>query len=418
MAQNLTNFDAALKEFYLPRMRSTINTNRVLMSRLERDATKTDVSGRRAVFPVNIRPSQAVGARSDEGALPTAQNQTYTEVRVSYKYNYGTIRLSHPTIVASRNDKGAFIRVVGSEMSGIRRDLKNDINRQLFGWGLGSLGTVNGEVAAAATTIVMDPGHQIKVGMVLDSYTSTTCATQDMDGKTVSSVTGNTIVMTAVVGATIIDGSYVFRADVANTDAVTAGGYEMMGLMGIVDSAAKNSGIGAFVTTLQNVARGTYPEWNAQVLEDSTPGTSRDITADLIDEAQLQVMEQAEGECSLGITSTTQFRKIGHLLTPERRYGVNQTLEGGFKAIEWAGTPIVWDRDCPVDVNGNDMMFMLDESTLAIYELADWDFDDTDGAILHRREGYAQYDAHLYYYAQLGCTDPANNLVIRDLSRS
>lgn len=408
MAQNMTNFDKALKEFYLPRLQSTINTNRVLMQRLEKDASKTDVSGRRATFPVNIRPSQAVGARADEGALPTAQSQTYVESNVGYKYNYGTIRLSHPTIVASRNDKGAFIRVVGSEMDGIRRDAKNDINRQLFGWGLGSLGTMSAGVGTSTVTIVMDPGHQIKVGMVIDSYTSTALTTQQINSKTVSSVTGNTVVLSAAVGLTITTGSYIFREDSANN--------EMMGLMGIVDSAAKTSGIGAFVTTLQSVVRGTYPEWNAQVLEHSTPGTAREITDDLLDTAQLQVMELAEGNCSLGVTSTTQFRKIGHLITPDRRYTPTMTLEGGFKAIEWAGMPIVWDRDCPTDVNGNHMMFMLDESELKIFQLADWDFDDTDGAILHRRAGYAQYDAQLYYYAQLGCMDPRTQLVIRDLA--
>ncbi len=166
MAQTLSNFDAALKEFYLPRLQSTINSNRVLMTHLQRDSGKTDVSGRRAVVPVNIRPSQALGARTDGAALPTAQNQTYVEVRITYKFNYGTIQLTHPTIRASRNDRGAFIRVVGSEMDGIRRDLKNDINRQLFGWGAGVLGVI---ASTSGTTIVMQRGHRVKRGMLIDS---------------------------------------------------------------------------------------------------------------------------------------------------------------------------------------------------------------------------------------------------------
>ena len=407
MAQTLQNFDKALKEFYLPRLQSTINTNRVLMQRLERDASKTDVSGRQAIFPINIRPTQAVGARGDSEAMPTAQNQTYIESKVGYKFNYGTIRLSHPTIVASRNDKGSFIRVVGSEMDGLRRDAKNDINRQLFGWGLGSLGTVNGLLADDATVIVMDPGHQVKVGMVLDSYTTAAVTTQQLNSKTVASVVGNNVTLTTETGVAVANNSYIFREDAADK--------EMMGLMGIVDSAAKTSGIGTFVTTLQSVVRGTYPEWDAQVLEHSTPGTAREITEDLLDTAQLQVMENAEGDSSIAVTSSAQFRKIAHLITPERRFAVQNKLEGGFKSIEWAGMPIVWDRDCPTDVNGNHMMFMLDESELKIFQLADWDFDDTDGSILHRRSGYAQYDAQLFYYSQLGCMDPANQLVIRDL---
>ena len=218
MAQTLQNFDKALKEFYLPRLQSTINTNRVLMQRLERDASKTDVSGRQAIFPINIRPTQAVGARGDSEAMPTAQNQTYIESKVGYKFNYGTIRLSHPTIVASRNDKGSFIRVVGSEMDGLRRDAKNDINRQLFGWGLGSLGTVNGLLADDDTVIVMDPGHQVKVGMVLDSYTTAAVTTQQLNSKTVASVVGNNVTLTTATGVAVANNSYIFREDAADQD--------------------------------------------------------------------------------------------------------------------------------------------------------------------------------------------------------
>ena len=92
-------------------------------------------------------------------------------------------------------------------------------------------------------------------------------------------------------------------------------------------------------------------------------------------------------------------------------------LEGGFQAIDWAGIPIVWDRDCPIDENGNDMLFSLDEADFAIYQLQDWDFDDLDGDVLHRVSGTAAYDATLFYYAELGCMDPGDQGVIRDLSR-
>lgn len=403
MAQTISNFDAALKEFYQPRLVSTINLKRILMTHLERDATKTDSSGRRAVFPVNIRPTQALGARADGGALPTAQNQVYAEVRVNYKYNYGTLQLTHPTIEASKNDRGAFIRVVGSEMDGLRRDLKNDINRQLYGYGAGVLGTVNGTVAAAVTTITMDTGHLVKVNMVLDSATSAASSTTVMDSKTVSTVTGTTVVMTAAVGATIADGSFIFREDAHGSTAL-----EIMGLMGIVDAAT-------YVTTLYNISRTTYPEWKAQVSSNS--GTARAITEDLLDSMILQIEENAEGEVGLGITDSTVWRKIGQLMTPDRRYTPTYTLQGGFKALEWAGVPIVWDRDCHRDfTNQNRQLFFLDMSTLTIYQLADWAFDDTDGAVLHRVTGYAKYDATLYYYAQLGCKDPAKNGVIRDLS--
>ena len=403
-----TGFNAALKEFYLPRFLSTINSNRILMTRLERDTSKTDVSGRHARVPVNIRPSQAIGARSDTTsgpALPTPQSQTWVEVQIGYAFNYGTVRITHPVIQASRNDRGAFLRAIGSEMDGIRRDLKNDVNRQLFGDGNGVLGiTVNG---TTGTSITLQSGHKVKAGMVIDAYTAKTSGSQNIDGSTVSAVTATTATVPSTTWTT---DDFIYREE--------SRGNEMMGLLGIVDS---NADAQTFVSTLQNVVRGDYPEWDAQVLSNS--GTARALTEDLLDQAILQTEEQADADVSLMITSSTQFRKIGQMLTPDRRYSPTMELDGGFTAINWANIPIVWDRDCPrygqqvVDGADTDMLFGLDESSLAIYQLADWDFDDTDGNVMHRRQDVAAYDATLFYYSQLGCTDPANNFVIRDLSR-
>ena len=406
-----TGFNAALKEFYLPRFLSTINENRILMSRLERDTSKTDVSGRHARVPVNIRPSQAIGARADSSsgpALPTPQSQTWVEVQLGYAFNYGTGRITHPVIQASRTDRGAFLRAVGSEMDGIRRDLKNDINRQLFGDGNGIIG-VAANAASPGTSLTLQAGHKVKIGMAIDAFAAKSGGSATIDSQTVSAL--NTSTNVATIGSdTWADNDYIYRED--------SRGNEMMGLLGIVDA---DSAATTFVSTLQNVARATYPEWDAQVLANA--GTARALTEDLLDQAILQTAEQADADISLMITSSTQFRKIGQMLTPDRRYSPTMELDGGFTAINWANIPIVWDRDCPrtsqvvQDGSDMDMLFGLDESSLAIYQLADWDFDDTDGNVMHRRQDVAAYDATLFYYGQLGTTDPANNFVIRDLSR-
>ena len=409
MPATVANMTNALKEFYLPRLQSTIPTDRILMTRIEKDTSKTDVSGKYATVPVNIRPTQAIGAREDGAAgpsLPTAQNQTYESVQIGFNYNYGTIRMTHPAIVSAKSDKGSFIRTVGAEMDGIRRDLKNDINRQLFGDGSGALAKATG-VVNDSPTFTAEPGNQVKVNMVVDVWTQKSDGAQNVNSIKVNSVSGNTITLAS--NQSWADNAYMFREDNR--------GNEMMGLLGIVDDASKTSGIGAFATTLQNISRSTYPEWNAEVLEHSTANDSRPITSDLLDQVILQVQEQGEGDPSLMITSSTQWRKIGQLLAADRRYTPTMNLEGGFQAIDWAGIPIVWDRDCPIDENGNDMLFSLDEADFAIYQLQDWDFDDLDGDVLHRVSGTAAYDATLFYYAELGCMDPGDQGVIRDLSR-
>ena len=404
-------FNAVLKEFYLPRLTSTINEKRVLMSRLERDTSKTDVSGRHARLPVNIRPSQAIGARADADggpSLPTPQSQTYVELIIGYAHNYGTVRVTHPVIQASRNDRGSFIRAIGSEMDGIRRDLRNDVNRQLFGDGSGVL-AANTAVDDGSGVLTVSAGHKLKIGMVIEAFTEKTGGSQNDGDMTVSAVnTSGTAVSVTGASTNIADNDYLFRK--GNR------GNEMMGLLGIVDD-------GTYASTLQGIVRGTYPEWNSTVLSNS--GTARGISEDLLDNSLLQSEENSESEISLMITSSTQWRKIGQMMTPDRRYSTNMELPGGFTAISWAGVPIVWDRDCPRygqvshDANAvdTDFLFGLDESQLALYQLADWDFDDTDGNVLHRRQDVAAYDATLFYYGQLGTVDASKHFVIRDLSR-
>lgn len=403
----LTTMNAALKKLYLPRLQSTVNTSTVLLSRLERVLKEKSVSGQSAIVPINLRPSEAIASLGDGEALPTPQNQTLVESSVGYNYLYGTIRITHPTIAASRNEAGAWTKVISAEMEGLERDLRNDVNRQLFGWGNGVLGTTNGS-GSSATALVMDTGHQIKVNMLLESFTATSDGSTGITDQSVSAVSGTAVTLAGA--ESWADAEYVYRKG--------SRGNEMMGLMGIIDDATATSGIGTFVTTLQGIIRGTYPEWNANVFENSTANTGRNITDTLLDDSILEIEESGEGNLTCGVTSRTQFRKIAQLMTPDRRYSDAMELNGGFKSISWGGIPIFWDANCPVDVNGNDMLFWLDENELAIYQLADWNWDDEDGNVLHRNEGYATYDGTLYYYANMGTTAPDNMGVIRDLSKS
>ncbi len=246
MPQDLTNFDEALKIWYGPRMNATINEKRVLLSRLRRNADPTMVSGKQVTIPVNIRGSQSLGARSGAGPTPAPQRQTIVEMRVNMNYLYGTIQFDLPTILASRNDAGAFARVMDSEMKGIRRDAQNDLNRQMFGDSLGSLGTVNGAVTAS-TSVTVDSGHNIKAGMIVDIYTDNSgdpSTTRTVDSVQVTATTATTLTMGTAI--TCADGAHVIRED--------ARGQELLGLDAIVDN---DTG------TIYQISRSTYPEWQA-----------------------------------------------------------------------------------------------------------------------------------------------------------
>lgn len=406
MGATRSTMDKALKDIYLERYQSTINTDRVLMSRLEKNAGSRSVSGRQAIVPVNIQGTEAITSTSDGGALPTAQNQTFVECAIPYRYMYGTIEVTHPTIVSTRNDEGAWVRVLSAEMDGLMRDMKNDVNRQLHRDGTGHLGTV--VTGATATTATLDSGHKVRPNMFVDVWDAVSASSsKEVNNIKITAVSGN--VITFASSQTFSSNAIVTRAGVTDASTSNPVYYEMMGILGVADD-------GTFISNLQGIARGTYEDWNSVVLGNS--GTARPITEALLDDSLLQVEDQRESDISIGITSRIQFRKIANLMVPDRRYTDTMELAGGFKAISWAGKPIVWDRDMYVDANANDWFAWLDESELSFYELADWAWDDEDGNVLHRVEGYAKYRATLYKYCNLGTMHGGAHVAIRDLDRS
>jgi len=410
-----SSMDTALKDIYLPRLRSVVRKKRVLSARLKSNAEQTSVSGRQAVVPINLRPSEAVGARGDGELLPAPQKQIFDDSIVPYRYNYGTIRITHPTIAATRNDAGAWVKVANSEMKGIERDLENDFNRQNFGYGSGVLGRAS-NAGSTSSALTLDPGHKVKPNMLLDSFTALGSGTKELDAAVVSSVSGNAITLSATDDWT--DNAFVFRTGVTDANPATPTYHERMGLQGIIDDSTLASGIGTFVETLQGITRDTYTEWNANVFEGATAGTGRQISETILDDSIFTVEENGEGSIDFGITTRIQFRKIGHLKSGDMRYSPSTTIEGGFRAIKWAEIPIFYDKDCPVDVNNNDMLFWVDEDYIEFYELSDFDWDAEDGNILHRNQGYATYDATLFKYGNMGSQDPAKHGCVRDLLRT
>jgi hypothetical protein len=133
--------DAVLKEFYLPGIRSILNNELFLLSQVETNSE--DIEGRRAVLAINTGRNQGIGARAEMGTLPDAGHQTYNEERISLKYNYGRIQLSGPVIRSMGSDRGSFTRAIQSETQGVTRDLRNDVNRQLYAGGVGTIAVLS-----------------------------------------------------------------------------------------------------------------------------------------------------------------------------------------------------------------------------------------------------------------------------------
>ena len=95
---------------------------------------------------------------------------------------------------------------------------------------------------------------------------------------------------------------------------------------------------------------------------------------------------------SFGIT-----RRYAQLLLADRRYVGTTEYDGGYKALDYNGAPVIADRDCV-----NNRIYFLHEPDLRIYVLSDPQWMNKDGSIYHRLENKDAYQATLYCRETMG----------------
>jgi len=404
-AQNLDHFDEALKIDYLPVIRDQLDNGTILMNKIRRN--ERDVSGKRWQITTHIGRNSGLGSGAEEGALPTAGYQDYANPYGNVKYIRGRIQVSGPTIAASRDDRGAMIRALESEMKGITADLKKEVNYQFFNDGTAVRCLVNGDPGTGTTLTVDTPGTMyLWDGMKIDIYGS-----EDADGAlndtavaitTVDSSTQCT--MGEALDTAIDDNDYIVRSGAGYDAGSTVGSYEMMGLKGIIDD-------NTYVDTLHNISRTTYAYWKCSTCStDSNGGTKRDITLDLIQAGLTSVEKNGLGKTNLILSDHSLRDAYAALVVADKRYVNTMTLDGGWLALEYNGIPWVADADCPPNT-----VFFVDTNHLEIMQMSDWNWMDRDGAVLSRVSGYDAYEAVLYWYADLTTDAPKAHAFLRDV---
>ena len=400
MAQTLTNFDEALKIDYLPVIRTQLNNATILLSRVQRN--ERDVSGKQWQLTAHYQRNSGVGAGSETG-LPTAGEQKYKNPYGVVKYNRARIQVSGPVMAASRNDTGAIVRALDSEIKGATRDLKKEVNYQLFNDGTAARCLINGDPGTEVTLTLDNPGtNYMHDGMLIDIVDPTSgvpCTSST--SLTVSTVNSSTAVtLSAAANADVTDNDVIVRAN-STDDAGTS--YEMMGIKGIVDDAT-------YVTTLHNLSRSSYAWWKcATHSHDDNSGTNRDLTLSLMQES-LSAVEKLGGKTDLILCGHDLRDAYAALVIADKRFPNTMKLDGGWTALEFNGIPLVADPDCSPNT-----MFFLDTSHLQIMQMNDWDWMDKDGAVLSRVSGSDAYEAVLFWYSDLVSDRPRAHSFLRDV---
>ena len=444
-SQNLTGFNEVLKEFYLGPVREQLNSDTILMQRLQRDTES--VSGRQIRIPVHVARNEGIGAVAEGGLLPDPGAQAYKELTFKVKYHYGRILLTGPVIFASADDKGSFIRALDSEVKGLVDDLKHDVNRQMFSDGSGIIATVDGgSSGSAATTEIFHnygdfhgEGENLKHIRPGQLYASIDVSSGELDDHDleVSSVDVASKVVTftnTISGAGLDDGCNAIVRRTTGTGIAAAAwsatngaphtSYvkELMGLLGICHGSPVYSAGSAYAKTdfipstawtvldpdtpgtlatyagLQNL---THDLWEPQSVTAET-GTSTKV-AGLPDLTEMQtlldlMMEFGQSKPSLILTTYKQRQNYFDQLKTNKRYVNTLELDGGWTALEFNGIPLVADKDC---IPGT--MFMLDEDQLALFQENDLSWMDRDGNMFHRLQDKDAFQATMFKYYEMGC---------------
>ena len=372
---DLTTAQNALKDAYLVAACNQLNTKtNPLLAKIKQSSS--DVYGRQIIKMAPVGLNGGVGAGTETGELPTANENNYVQFKTTLKNLYGTIEISDKAIRASANNSGAFVDLLNAEMEGLLTASKFNLGRMLYGDGSGAVGSVTAFESGVAT---LDNVKNLMEGMVVDVYTSA------------GVVTGN-------VGLRI---SYVDRVNkkvyFTTTPAAMNDG-DIFYVQGSKDNEI--TGLGAIFgnsATLYGLNRSAN-KW----LTPYTSTANQEINDNLLQTA-VDFLEENTGSnidfitCGAGVKRAYQ----DYLACYRRNIDVAM-LEGGYKAISFNGIPVVSDRFVP-----DDTLYMLDTSKFTLHQLCDWEWIEGEGGkIVRQQAGYPSYTATLVKYADLICEQP------------
>lgn len=408
MAFNLSAAGNVLKTRYLGPIREQLNNKTILMNKINRKDQM--ISGKNFTIPLHASRNASAGVgRDDGGTLPTAGQQGYETAVVPNAYLYGRIEITGPTIRAARDNAGAFVEAIKSEVNGLTRDFSRAFNRQLHSDGVDALGYFTGADDSGDFTADDNQGNAFV------HFPSSGSLTVDiLDASASYAVIGNdNVVSLGAKGATsyTITVSSGTRTGTADGDPVVladTAGFQIMGIAGIVDDANPPLLSGG----LHGLDVATKVFWKAQMFENS--GTKRDLTLALMQEPLSAIATNSdfdESDVKFLLSNYNVRDKYVSLLVSDKRFVNTMTLDGGFKAVDFNGIPLVPDPQC----KRSGIYYIVPES-LVILRTADFDWAEKDGAVLSRVANKDAYEAYMFHYGNLACVARNANAYLGDLN--
>ena len=323
----------------------------------------------------------------------------YANQRVPLKYHYGRIQLSGQIIRDTSSDSGSFTRAVQSETTGIVRDLKNDLARQVYGDGTGVILVASGAKTSQTFPVAAASKQQLRqlgIGMAIDIGSAAGTPADIAEGVVITAIdrSAKTITVSGTLG-TVANGSRISRAGSGGTGATQS---ELTGLKAQVAASG----------ALWGIDPADHPDWASEVFT-SAGAVSEDMFIEADQEVNL-----ASGEMvNLWITTSAVHRGVANLLQGDKRFPGTNELRGGYTGLDMSSVSqgmtgsnsvsMVFDKDMAED----GVAYGLTTSRWQCYSGSDWEFMQEDGAVLNRVPGKDAYEATLFAYKEVA-TDGRN----------
>lgn len=418
MAVTNTTFDKLLKYLYSTReVQNAVYEDNPLLALMPKNG---GFVGRSIIHALNYRNSQARSA-----AFATAQgraavngasaapggDQGFSEAInfiVTRVKNYGVYTLDQETILASKSDKGAFIDAVTHEVDGALQTLNNDMGRDVYGDGSGSLGQLTN--VSGTTFTVGEAITQIEKGMELVVST----------GSTKTAALRNSATGCYVTSVNRSAGTFTVNA---NTDTAATGDW----LFIKADRQA-----GAITAHSQYLKMSGLDAWNPVTAPssgesffgaDRSPDVTRlsghrlDISALQPEEGYITALaalaREASGKPSHIFSSFTDEKNLKLALGSRVDSAYTQVGDIGFESIRLRGpkgTVMVFaDRNAPVGYGR-----ILTLNTWELKHLGDLiNKGDAAGDGGMAREYQAdRFEGRMSFYGNIICHKPSANMVV------
>ncbi len=397
MALDFTAAGAMLKEYYTHEMVETLVLKDSAFFGLV--PKNPDASGADYVVPL-IYGNPAGRSANIANAIANAQASRMARFTVSWASDYGYATLDNKTIKAMRNDEGAFLRAIKTEVDGMLNRMKRSAQTTLFRDGNGAIGQVgSGQASNTITLLLLSDAYNFESNDVLVAGPNNSSVALRVGTGTVNSINRSA-------------GTLTTNGAVWSTQITSLAANDYLFIQG--DPSAKMAGLSGWLPFGGPTATPWFGLDRTQDTE-RLGGISYTATGLSLEESLLELSGRVNdngGTVSHIFVHPKQYRALVKQLGSKVNYAVQ---EGGLKAkIGFKGISIDTDKG-PVGVFGdincpNNRAFALQLDTWELPSLGPVpSLFDTDDQELLRVTQSDSVEVRGIYYGNLACAAPGWN---------